>query len=280
MTETESALPEKKKRVDLQQNEEASAPVTTKATGNQHKTTIRDLNNDILGISQSFLGGGHFRYGPLACKTLLGSYLASVSDKKITKGESITSTISCAQQYFEDVGTGTDQLVFFWFNAARYGRVEVMEWAHQQGYSRIWKDVEVDVYNICREAAEYGQLDALKWLKANGCGWNSYTCHVAAAGGHLSCLQWARDNGCDWDSWTCFHAAAGGHLSVLKWARENGCESYSGTCTAAAGSGHLSILQWARENGCDWDIWTFNAAEHCGNPDVLNYAIDQGCPRD
>ena len=36
-------------------------------------TTIYDLNDDLLRLSQALLGIGHFRYGPLACKMLLGA---------------------------------------------------------------------------------------------------------------------------------------------------------------------------------------------------------------
>ena len=42
------------------------------------------------------------------------------------------------QKYFEDEGTEIKQLEFLWCSAARYSRVEVMQWAHEQGYSVIW----------------------------------------------------------------------------------------------------------------------------------------------
>jgi len=41
-------------------------------------------------------------------------------------------------EYFEDEGTDEDQFQFFWYSAARYGHLEVMQWAHQQGYSAAW----------------------------------------------------------------------------------------------------------------------------------------------
>ena len=73
------------------------------------------------------------------------------------------------------------------------------------------------------KAAEYGQLDGLKWLRENGCDWNSETCIAAAKGGHLSILQWARPKGrCDWDSATYSAAAGGGYLFILQWLRAKG----------------------------------------------------------
>jgi len=48
-------------------------------------------------------------------------------------------------------------------------------------------------------AARHGHLDALKWLRANGCKWTSYLLTNAALGGHLHVvLQWAREQGCTW----------------------------------------------------------------------------------
>ena len=46
-------------------------------------------------------------------------------------------------------------------------------------------------------AAKHGQLEILKWARANGCPWgNEKTCAFAAKGGHLAVLKWARENGC------------------------------------------------------------------------------------
>ena len=66
----------------------------------------------------------------------------------------------------------------------RYGRIEVMDWAHRQGYSRI----ECDGNLLCMSAANYGQVAALQWLRQNGCDWDKYTFSFAAGGGHLSVL--------------------------------------------------------------------------------------------
>ena len=41
--------------------------------------------------------------------------------------------------------------------------------------------------------------------------------------GQLELLKWARANQCLWDEETCAKAAAYGHLELLKWARLNGC---------------------------------------------------------
>ena len=91
--------PRQKKRIDLQQNKEARKKSTT------NSTTIQALPLDLLRICQSFLGVGHFRYGPLACKMLLKAYQDSVSDEKITTAERVTASISCAKKYMQELVT-------------------------------------------------------------------------------------------------------------------------------------------------------------------------------
>ena len=252
--------------------------------------TILHLPNEILGLALSFLGPGHFAFIALVCNRFKETYLDNVSDEKITCGESITASISCARQYFEDAGTGGQQFAVFWCNTALYGRLDVMKWAYQRGYSRIWRQTVKSMNHIigadhclgtltCCIAASSGHLDMLQWLRQNECEWNWSTCANAAAAGHLSILQWARENGCPWDRETCSTAAYGGHLTVLQWARENGCDWNWETCSCAALGGHLPVLKWARENGCEWNWNTFEAAQTCGNPDLLQYVIDQECPR-
>ena len=75
--------------------------------------------------------------------------------------------------------------------------------------------------DVCRLLARYGYLEVLQWARANGCSWNEDTCSEAARGGHLAVLQWARANGCRWDSKT--YTAALYCPGVLEWLKANGC---------------------------------------------------------
>jgi hypothetical protein len=103
------------------------------------------------------------------------------------------------------------------------------------------------------EAATNNRLEALKWLRKEGCPWDKRVCASAARGGHLELIRWARINGCSWDEVTCYNAASAGHLAILKWARASGCPWNHMICAFAAARGHLEVLQWARANGCPWD---------------------------
>src|SRR5207248_7653027 len=82
---------------------------------------------------------------------------------------------------------------------------------------------------------------------------NNIICEWAAFGGNLEVLKWARANGCDWSSRTCMRAAQNGHLEVLKWARANGCKWDNSICVCADLNGHFDLSKWARTNGWKWD---------------------------
>ena len=103
---------------------------------------------------------------------------------------------------------------------------------------------------FCENAAGGGCLSVLKWVRAQGCPWNEWTCARAALNGHLAVLQWARAQGCPWDEKTCTLPARNGHLAVLQWARAQGCPWDAQTCAYAAFNRHLAVLKLARAQGC------------------------------
>ena len=155
--------------------------------------------------------------------------------------------------------------------AAKTGQLEVVKWLRANGWP--WNTT------TCSWVEEGGHLEVLQWARANGCEWNEWTFAFAAQGGHLEVLQWLHANGCPWDGWTCASAAEGGHLEVLQWARANGCPWDELTCYYAAKSGHLEVLQWLRANGCPWDSRVRSHAKGFGHIKLLNWAIANGCPQ-
>ena len=52
--------------------------------------------------------------------------------------------------------------------------------------------------NMMMEAAASGNLELVRWLRAEGCPWNWKTCSCAANKGHVEVLRWARENGAPW----------------------------------------------------------------------------------
>ena len=60
-------------------------------------------------------------------------------------------------------------------------------------------------------------------LQLNMVIWNERTCAEAALYGKLEILKWLRTNGCPWDKRVCDYAIKFGYMELLKWARENNC---------------------------------------------------------
>ena len=101
--------------------------------------------------------------------------------------------------------------------AARRGCVSTL--MHQARTGRLSRK---EKQKLSLTSARFGQLEALKWWRQNGCKLKTDTCMSAACGGHLEVLRWARENGCPWDEKTCRYAAMGEHIEVLQWAIANG----------------------------------------------------------
>ena len=166
--------------------------------------------------------------------------------------------------------------------AARCGYLEVFEKYWSQGPQRKLRKL-LDK-KTCDSAAQGGHLELVKWLRAKGCPWDTWTSSDAAFGGHLEVLRWARSQGCPLDERVPIAAAEGGHLEVLQWMRcqDPPCPWNSDVCYFAAGNGHLEVLRWARSQGCPWnkDV-TYTAAEG-GQLEVLQWmrSQDPPCPWD
>ena len=80
---------------------------------------------------------------------------------------------------------------------------------------------------LCPNAAAFGQLETLQWLRANGCPWDKDTCVYAAGVRKLEVLQWLRANDCPLDENTPIEAAQNDHPDVFLWARMNGCPGHA-----------------------------------------------------
>ena len=99
--------------------------------------------------------------------------------------------------------------------AAGSGNVELVKWLREQG--RPWSSRGPNNGLDCmRNAAEYGHLDMVQYLLAQGCEWSTDTCKCAARGGHLAVLQFLRSKQgpsgerkevCPWNAQECHEAA-------------------------------------------------------------------------
>ena len=81
-------------------------------------------------------------------------------------------------------------------HAIRSRNLNNVKWIHQCNEGFEWKSDHFDV------AIEYGELEIMKWMKASGCPWDSYTFQFAAItcdGNNFEILEWLRINNCPWD---------------------------------------------------------------------------------
>jgi hypothetical protein len=75
------------------------------------------------------------------------------------------------------------------------GSLNICEWVIAGPHS--WTDW---YFETCDFAANYGNLDILKWARSNNYFWDSYTLKCAAKNGHIDVLKWAKSNGCSWNN--------------------------------------------------------------------------------
>ena len=98
-----------------------------------------------------------------------------------------------------------------WFFAGKGGSLNVLEWLRGRRCPK-------DMYSCAAGAAAGGNLEALKWSRRRGHGWDRFVPYSAARAGDLEMLRWAAEQGCPWDrNWCAGVAAANGHGAVVEW---------------------------------------------------------------
>ena len=74
---------------------------------------------------------------------------------------------------------------YFWYEAAKYGWVDVFIWRDKEGYG-------YDTNYTCRVAARYGQINILKYAIQNGYQLNNDIISAAALYDQLEIIKWAK----------------------------------------------------------------------------------------
>ncbi len=103
----------------------------------------------------------------------------------------------------------------------------------------------------CAQAAEWGYLHALQWLRAQqprACPWNGSTCTRAATMGYLHILVWALSQNpwCPWDIQQRKFAFGVLHDKPMQ-------ERYPFDDVIAAGTARADVIMWMRETfGLRW----------------------------
>lgn len=138
------------------------------------------------------------------------------------------------------------------------------------------------------KASSIGCLKVLKWLKENGCPWDTYTGSYAASNGHIEILKWLKEYNCPWDRRMNSCAARNGQLETLRWLLENDRKFFENSgmkfqiqdpiaAWEASRYGHLNCLILLKEYGYRLDSTTFTNAMLNGDLNVLRWLKENNC---
>lgn len=150
-------------------------------------------------------------------------------------------------------------------------------------------------------AAQAGNMEALRELRAMGAYLDCNTAVHAAAGGQLGALRELCGWGCGPVGWgAAEEAARRGHVGVLEWLLERhkeegeegrdeeegstlGSDSGRGALSSrllcyAVEAGGVGVMAWLRGRGCPWGPEVVCAAAEGGSEEQLEWLAQHGCP--
>jgi hypothetical protein len=162
----------------------------------------------------------------------------------------------------------------FCSRVAETNKLELLKWAREE------KECEWDEETI-NVAALQGNMEMVKYCVAKKCPINAWACENAARYGHLEVLKYLREEAkAPWGSSTASYAAENGHLHILEYLVERKYDQYSGfECEYAAKFGHLDCLKYLRETAkAPWNYWAVRAAHAKNQIDCVQYLLDNNCP--
>jgi hypothetical protein len=129
-------------------------------------------------------------------------------------------------------------------------------------------------------AVTRGHTGICAYLRTEHCAWDEAACNEAALNGHGSTLRWLRENGCPWQTDT-MHllAARGGSVDAMEFLQQQGivfCDVMLANMLNAAGaSDKLAAAKWLREQGAEWPAQLYWHREW--SVDAVAWARAEGC---
>jgi hypothetical protein len=110
--------------------------------------------------------------------------------------------------------------------AATCSTADMLAYLREAGHG-VWDQPTLD--RLLVQAGKHGQLEPLRWLRAQGAQWPDAVCKAEYRQYHcwpLPTLQYAVQNGCPWGEWpfgVCAELKAQHFAEEVEWAHANGC---------------------------------------------------------
>ncbi|SNW62575.1 Ankyrin-repeat protein [Orpheovirus IHUMI-LCC2] len=157
-----------------------------------------------------------------------------------------------------------------------YGMRWLLNFCKKAWVTKNAKDVlQEDVFII---AARYGRMDVMEWLlNPNDAVYDELKCKdfVYNVNGR-SLLLVDTDEHCKYHEDTMAAATRYGNLDNLKWLYNIGCPLTASVFCHAAIHCNLDNLKWLHQNRCPWDKYLFYGAIRIGNIDNIKWLISNG----
>jgi len=156
--------------------------------------------------------------------------------------------------------------------AAQSGRLECLKYAAGEcGRSVAW---------YLDAAAQSGSLECLVYVHQESGAWERNNGMSIVQSGSLECVQYAMSTGCAFGRNEMSEAVLQGNLPIIRHLHENNVAFASDATASAARNGHLDCLKYMHEAGCEWGASTCTAAADAGHIDCITYAREHGCEWD
>jgi hypothetical protein len=145
--------------------------------------------------------------------------------------------------------------------------------------------ITIDQLSRAADAAAGGnKLSTLLWAQSVGAALTEATRMAAVEYGHIEMIQHLIADGCVFNAAKCYrHAVQYGQKDVLKWLDEHHGKTQptADHMNSAASFGHLAVCQYLREQGYNWSKESkeaVNAAAHSQCFDIVKWLITERCP--
>jgi hypothetical protein len=170
-------------------------------------------------------------------------------------------------------GWAMDQ-AWFCSEVASTNKLELLKWAREEKKCE-WEERTIE------EASYQGNLEMIKYCVANQCPMDDEACACAAEYGQLECLKYLHEEvKAPWNWLVAAMAAENGHLHILEYLVERKYDKFcAASCWGAAVKGHLDCLKFLHETAkAPWNFGAVLRAHKNNHPECLQYLLDNDCP--